>query len=283
MLVDRGRDMVRGIVGTATLRQSGITFLGTAINGLLGAGFYILLARALGPADYGLFAVAAAVLTLIADVSDLGTDTGLVRFVSRYIEGQRQKALRFLKASLEVKLVVWGLVLVAGWKFMPYLASGVFRKLELTLPLRLALMGVGGAQLFSFVTHYLQAGQKFWTWSLLQMVTNAGRLIVVVVLFFGGRLMLTSGLWAYIAFPFLGFMVGSCLLPMRQVVEVKGERRVWGELFAYNKWVAAFTLLAALSARLDTFISARLLPVAEVGIYAAMGQLVVIVPQIVAA
>ena len=97
---------MKSIFATATFRQSGITFTGTLINGVLGAVFYILVARFLGPASYGLLAVTITVLTLVADIGDLGTDTGLVRFVGKFINTDKLKAYRFLKLGLKVKLLV---------------------------------------------------------------------------------------------------------------------------------------------------------------------------------
>ena len=107
------RKIIRGIPGfylfervfaTVTFRQSSITFTGTFVNGVLGAVFYILAARFLGPANFGLLSVAIAVLTLVSDIGDLGTDTGLVNFVSKYAHKKSTKAKKFLKLGLKIKL-----------------------------------------------------------------------------------------------------------------------------------------------------------------------------------
>ena len=106
--MDQLRKLVNGIrplIKTATFRQSTITFSGTVINGLLGAVFYILVARFLGPSSFGLLMVAITLLTLISDIGDLGTDTGLVNFVGRNIKKKPLKAYRFLKLGLKIKLI----------------------------------------------------------------------------------------------------------------------------------------------------------------------------------
>jgi len=106
---------VKKISKTATFRQSGVTFAGTILNGALSAVFYILAARILGPASFGLLIVAIAALTLIADIGDLGTDTGLVRFVGKFAKNDLTKVKRFLKLGLEVKVAVLLIVLLLGW------------------------------------------------------------------------------------------------------------------------------------------------------------------------
>ncbi|MBU0569762.1 oligosaccharide flippase family protein [Patescibacteria group bacterium] len=270
------------VFATVTFRQSTITFIGTFVNGLLGAVFYILVARFLGPANFGLLSVSIAALTLVADIGDLGTDTGLVNFVSKYIKKKPKKAKRFLKLGLKIKLAVSILVLVFGFFLAPYFAQIVFAKPDLVLPLKIASFGVGTFLLFSFVTHSLQASQKFWSWSLIQVGSNALRVILVFLLFYFGLVGIESTLLVYSIIPLVGFFAGIVILKP-DLLKVKNEFSVAKEFFKYNKWVATFTLLAAISSRLDTFISARLLTASDVGIYSAANQVVMIVPQIVTA
>jgi O-antigen/teichoic acid export membrane protein len=273
---------IKRIFSTDTFKQSKITFTGTFVNGALGAVFYILAARFLGPSSYGLFTVAITALTLVADVGDLGTDTGLVNFVSRNIKKHPKKAKRFLKLGLEIKMTVSVLVLIIGLFFSGAIAKSIFLKPELTNPLKIASLGVGTFLLFTFVTSALQSLQRFWSWSLVQIGTNGLRLILFLLLIFFGALNLESGLVIYAVMPFLGFWVGIAIISPN-FLKVKKETTVIGKFFKYNKWVAAFTLLSAVSSRLDIFISARLLDSKQVGIYSAANQLVTIVPQIVTA
>ena len=268
------------VLKTATFRQSSITFSGTFINGLLGALFYILTARFLGPSDFGILIIAITALTLVADISELGVGTGLVRFVGSALADQRQKAYRFLKLGLEIKIILAVSLAILGWLVAHEVAVGIFQKEALAIPLQVAFLGVSGMILFTFSTHAFQAFQKFWYWSNIQVGTNALRVGVVVLLMSLGQLNLISSLITYISMPFIGFTVSLIFLP-KQFLKVQKEYLVLREFFHYSKWVALFTLIAAISARLDTFISARLLPTAEVGFYGAATQLVTVIPQIV--
>ena len=267
------------ILKTKTVKESSITTLATITNGILGVLFYILIARLLGPSVYGLFAVAIATLTLTSDIANLGTDTGLIRFIGKYHLTDKVKTLKFLKLGLEIKLLVWVLVLVLGWFFVPYLADIIFLKHELITPLRLSLIGVGGALLFSFATSSLQAFQKYRSWSALNIGSNTLRLLIILTLIYLGNLSLQSSLLTFILIPLIGFLVALLLLP--RFLLVKNETSVSGEFFHYNKWVALFTLVAAISSRVDIFLVTRFLPVSQVGVYAVATQLTVVVPQLV--
>lgn len=275
--------MLKSILKTATFRQSSITFTGTILNGLLGALFYIVIARILGPAQFGLLTVAIVTVTLIADIADIGTNTGLIRFVSSNLTHNKEKALKFLKLSLEIKLIVWVISFFVIFLSAPILANQIFHKEELINPLRLVSLGVGGALLFSFATSSLQAFQKYFLWSVVNVVTNLLRLIFILILGFYVTVNVEGSLLIYIILPFFGFFLTLFILPTRKIFSARNEYSLSKELFSYNIPVAIFTFIAAISARLDTFLTASLLTARDVGIYGAAHQLVQVVPQLISA
>lgn len=266
------------IIKTKTFSQSALTLSATIVNGLLGLVFYIILARELGPSSFGIFAVVVTSLTLLSDIGDLGTDTGLIRFVGKYLSSDPQKALSFLKLGLEVKVLVWVVLLLAGWFFTPTIVQIFFDKPELIEPMKLGLFGVGGALLFSFTTHALQAYQKYKTWSLLLTGSNGLRLAIILVLILMGFLNLNFSLISYILVPFLFFLVGLCFLP--NFLFISGEKKVAREFFHYNLWISLITLIAAFGARMDTFLTTRLLSFEQVGIYSVAVSLTSFIPQL---
>lgn len=275
--------MLKKIITTATFRQSQITIAGTLINGALGALFYIVLARFLGPSDFGLLTIALTTLVLIADIADIGTNTGLIRFVSSSLALNKDKAYRFLKLSLEIKLIVWVVSFLAVYFLAPFLATQVFHEEELILPIRLAAFGVGGALLFTFATSALQAYQRYFLWSVINILTNSLRLLLILILGYYLLLNIENSLVVYILLPFFGFFVALFILPARKILTIRDEFSLSKELFKYNIPVAIFTMISAFSARLDTYLNAVLLSVREVGIYGVANQLIQVMPQLVSA
>ncbi len=272
---------IKNIVGTATFRQSSLVSSATIINGFLGLAFYITTARFLGPSLFGVLSVGIAITTAISDISDFGINTGIVRFVGKYSK-EPSNANKFLKLSLKIKGIVSFVVLILGFIISPFLATRVFGKTELILPIQIAFIGVGFTLFYGFITSALQAYQKFKEWSVIQIGTNLLRLILILLLFSAGVLGLGNSMLVYILMPLAGFVFGLLLLRER-FWEVKGENEKVKELFHFNKWVAAFIFISAISSRLDTFISARLLSSDSLGIYSAATQLTQVVPQIAGA
>lgn len=272
---------LREITGTATFRQSSFVSVATVINGFLGLLFYVITPRFLGPSLFGIFSIAVAVGTAVADISDFGINTGIVRFVGKYSR-EPNTANKYLKISLEIKALVSLAVFIVGFLVSEFLAVRVFGKPELTTYLRIVFLGVSFTLFFGFVTSALQAYQKFFAWSVIQIGTNLLRLILVSIFVLLGILSLTNSLAIYILMPLIGFIIGFFLL-RQKFWSVRGERGVAKELLNFNKWVAAFIFVSAISSRLDTFISARFLSTFDLGLYSLALQLTQVVPQIAGA
>ena len=264
------------ILKTKTFTQSGLTLTATFINGLLGVIFFVIIARSLGPSSYGILAFTMVFITLVADVAALGTDTGLIRFIGKSAGSGVDK--KFLKLGLEIKLITWLLILIAGWISIPLIAEVFFQKKELIFPLRLSLFGIGSSLLFSFTISALQAYQKFRSFSLILAGSNALRLVIVITLILLSAVSLRNILLTYITIPFLGFFVGLLILP--KFFLTKGEWTIAKEFFHYNKWIAAIALTAATGSKLDTFLSTKFLSTADVGVYSVAVSLTSFIPQL---
>jgi stage V sporulation protein B len=269
-------------VSSATFKQSVLTFTATVLNGVLGMIFYILLARNLGPFNFGLFSLAITVLALVADIGNLGINTGIVNFVSKYYNTNYEKSLKFLKLGLTSKIVIAMFVLFFGYLLSPFISRQLFTKPELILPLRLVFIGVGTTWLFSFTTSYYQASQKFVSWGLIQIFTNSVRLIIIIYLASLLKLSVISAIIAYIIAPFLGFLLSFINISTDFVREKIGSK-IRSEFFNYNKWIAISSGIGAFSSRTDTFVLGRLVNPTGIGIYSAANQLVQVVPQIIGA
>lgn len=276
-------EKITSLVKTKTLKQSSITFAGSLINGALGAIFFIIVARSLGPAQFGIFSLAVAVSTLVGDIADFGTNTGVVRFVGKYARRDPSRALQFLKLGLEIKLILGLGIVVLGYLLAPFLAAEIFQKADLTTSLRVVFVGVLGILLFTFTTSGLQAYQKFWHWSGLYIFTNLLRLVLLFALISVNSADGISALVTYATVPLLGFLIGSFFLPIKKSLSQSVKLGVLSDFLGYNKWVAASAVISAISARLDVFISARLISETELGIYSASNQLVQVVPQLIGA
>lgn len=269
---------ISGILRTRTIAHSAITLTGTVVNGILGVLFFIFLARTLGPQSFGIVSLSIILLTFVADIADFGINTGLINFVGRHSNSNYEEALKYLNLGLKLKLYIYIAVLITGIFFSPAIARYIFLKPELEHFFRLSFIGVGGAMLFSFSTNSLQALQKYKSWAILNIFSNALRLFLVFLLSAFLILDTNNALITYIVFPFFGFFISLFLLP-KKFLNSKNENTVLKQFLDYNKWVAASILVAAISSRMDSFFVARLLSIEQTGYYSVGVQLSSILPQ----
>lgn len=272
---------VKEILTTATFRQSSFVSIATVINGFLGLLFYVVTPRFLGPSLFGIFSVSVAIGTAVSDISDLGINTGIVRFVGKYAK-EPNIANKYLKISLEIKAIASLFIFIVGFLTSDFFAVKIFGKPELASYLRIVFLGVSFTLFFGFITSALQAYQKFFAWSVIQIGTNLLRFVLVSIFIAFGVLSITNSLAIYVFMPLVGFVVGFFLL-RQKFWNAKGGGKVVSELLNFNKWVAAFIFVSAISSRLDTFISARFLSTFDLGLYSVAVQLTQVVPQIAGA
>lgn len=275
------KEKIINILKTSTFRQTLITSSGTILSGIFGLVFYIFIARILEPAGFGIFSVTTASIALLASIANIGIDTGIVRFVGKYYGKDLLRVKKILKYAFNLKILSIIVLNILGWLVMPFISDKVLSKPELLFPLRLALFGAATSMLFSFVVSSIQAIQKFVVWSILMTSINFLRIIILGILVFLSLVNVNNSIYLFILIPFVGFFAGLFFIP--GFFKTKNEKDISKELFNYNKWIAVFTLIVALSSRADTFITTRLLSLREVGIYSVAVSLSSIVPSIVLA
>jgi O-antigen/teichoic acid export membrane protein len=128
-----------------------VKLLGAAFTGVL----TLYLVRALGPKDYGVFALAVSVGGLVLIPSDLGISQAAARFIAEQRHVPRAVAA-VIADALRLKLLVSGLVAVALIALAEPIASA-YGTSALTWPLRLVAIAVFGQSLMLMYGGALEA------------------------------------------------------------------------------------------------------------------------------
>lgn len=254
-------------------KDSAIVLTGNILGAGLGFIATILIVRTLGPAQFGLFSVALAVMAIASQFSDFGIGTGLVRFASSYLKNDNQKANLMFKVSLKLKLIITTLVFLIGFFASESLAVHVFGKSELIFPLKLAFIGAFGASLVGYITTTLQARQSFKKYTFVNILNPLGKLALIGLLFLTYRLNLLSALTTVIILPFIAFLIGSLIIP-KDFLKAKGnEKEAFHELFHFSKWILVSVFCVMIFQRLDVLMLTYFKTAEVVGYYSAAFQL----------
>ncbi len=273
--------VAREIFLTRTFRHSSITLVSTAINGVLGAVFYFLLARFLGSSEFGVFTILTTSIALLTGIIDLGSDQGIVRFIPKYKDSPEIQN-KLIKLSLGIKFLSGLTVFFLVFIFSGSISSLVLGKPELTSIVVLIGLGVLTQILFSFSTSLSQALEKYFLWGGLFIGTNLIRLLMVLLLFRFQSLNAYSAGVLYLILPLLGFFFSFMFLNKRFLF-AKGSLAYLPELFHFNKWITAFVLVATVGSRLEVYFTARYLNLSSLGVYGLAAQVSQILPQLTGA
>lgn len=115
------------------VKGAGIVFFGLIVSKVLTYGFIVFVARYFGSADYGLFSLGLAILSLFMMVVLLGTQNGVIRYTSHYLAKKNEKGVRSVILST-IKMVLPFSLLLSFVMFISseFMAVNIFHEPRLT-------------------------------------------------------------------------------------------------------------------------------------------------------
>ncbi|MCA9941230.1 MAG: oligosaccharide flippase family protein [Anaerolineales bacterium] len=264
--VTKNSSAVHRVVGDAAL---------AFVVGILGRGaLYLsqfLLARWLGPLQFGLFSVSLTIMQLGSVATGVGLYTAAVRFVAIYADQSNGRAVRellqrsslivlFVGGILSLSMVIWS----RQWALLLREAqlAQIMPIMALALPvltlLRLFVSGINGLGLARSRTLLESA--------LPSLLFVSG----ILLLHFRQALLLPSvGYWYVLSFAVAAGISGYVLIRQTPAPGAGGRGVVWRQVFAFSVPAWGIALLNQLAQRLDVVLAGIFLGGADIGIYSA--------------
>lgn len=252
----------KSLFQTETGKDTGIVFLGTLVNVIVGGIFFILAPRILGPSDYGIFSVVLATGLMAVNFANFGIDTGILRFIK---PGQKEENDKILKLALKAYITIGLLIFALGFLFSPILAQAINAAHSTNL-LRLAFAGVIFIILTNFFVATLQSRKKFAEASLVNISANAARLLILAAAsyFLTIDLYFLTILFFFVAI--VSVILGAAFVPL-DFLKAKDEKVHFKNFFGYNFWIAASLAISAIP--IDNYLLVKIAGPLVTGIYAA--------------
>lgn len=236
----------------------------------------VLLARLLGPAEFGLFALGWTVVQMGGVILPLGLHQGLLRYGSAYW-GKADGTFRaVLQQSLGLVVVFAAAAAVALFVGAPWLASGVFQKPELVEVFRGLAPALALAALLRVAAAGTRVSQRMqfsvlaedWTPSAAQL------LLVILLVALAGRGLAGAVLSANVAFA---AGVGLAFLFLwrlfgRELRSAAAEKFSPRELLAFSLPASLAGIFVMLTLRVDRLLVGYFLDASEVAVYQAASQ-----------
>ncbi len=259
-----------------TSRRWAVLFTGEVLRMALGFLAGVLIARALGPVQFGVFVVLGAATAIGSVLVDFGlSQAAVVRVAGVWVQDQavghrRGQAFLWIRLATATAVTLPAVVF-AGWLAkaigLPETVGGYSGSSLLVL----ALAGVVASALSGAISTLLQATGRFGSIAVL-LVTNTGlTLVLAAILIVVGRLDLVTALLVLGILPSLiTFVIGRKLLGGRWKLVPPSREELKGEadgLFRIGGWLWVAGLLTALAVRLDLLLVNKMSGPEVVGAY----------------
>jgi stage V sporulation protein B len=192
-------------------------FIGNTSSTVILAVGAILVARLLGPFNFGLYALAVAIPLLLVALADVGMNFALVRLPARLrSEGDHARANRLVKLGFLLKLVISTAASIVCYAGSTVIASIVLNRPELTPFIQLASLMIVFQAIYE-ATSNIFIGQDLMHYSASVQILQAtlkGTLAPALV-FVG--LGITGAIWGYVLALAAAGLTGAALLFTRHV------------------------------------------------------------------
>jgi O-antigen/teichoic acid export membrane protein len=246
--------------GWAVVTGAGLARLGL---GLIAS---FLIARALGPAGYGVYSVLAATVGILGAVAEGGLTEAAVLRMSVMPDEAPQRARAFFWLRVGVASLVIALLCAIAEPL-----SEEWLHVDAGL-LRWALIGIVATALSGATSGMLQALGAFGRMSWLTLFNTGLTAVLAVMLALLGQLTLLTALVVLgIGTSVLTFALGYALLPKHWTLRLPstaGLRTEAQELVRTGRWLWIASMFAMLAVNLDVLILNRWADLAVVGAYA---------------
>lgn len=259
--------------GMKTLsQQTALVFAGKMTSASLGFAMSLVVARWMGPAEFGLFSLFIVVLIFGNDLLGDGLNPGVVRYYAMHKQTDRVRASEVLTNALVLRLLLGiPVVLLGGW-YGGQIAEWLFHDEAYALPIVLGFIGSLGAALWSFDLAAWQAREEFTTYAVMVGLVNLMRVLSIPLLLLFGHLSLGTVMGAHVVFFYFCTAIGLWLL-RAQLLTFRINWALLRELFRFSKWPAIASLCFLLQVNLGVPVLNYFITSREAGLYAAGSSL----------
>lgn len=271
---------IPGQKSPSTTRQSAartlLVFAAAAAGTLLGLGSSVLAMRALGPAGFGVVAVATTYMTILWQFTGRGLEQAFVRLAVEAGQGANARRAAAFGAAMQIKLVLGGL-LAAGGLAAAGPAARYFLGAD-TPPgaMQIAALAALAASVAGQFTAAAQALERFGRFSGLQLLAALTRFCATGALVLAGMLTPALALLTLAGGYALAALTGWWLTP-RELRSARADAAQRARLTGYARWLVVSSVIHLLYSRLDHLLLARLSGAAAVGVYGAAAQFIQVV------
>lgn len=277
-VIQTTKEYVR-LLQVAAVRDTVLVFIGNASNAALGFIVNLLVARTMGPEEFGLYTSAIAAGAVVISLSDLGINTGVVRFASKYLNEQAEnKAFAIFYSALKFRLVLGVLLTIVGVGLSRLIAQELFDEPRLTILLQISFFGLLIPIISGLFGAIFQVYREFKKSVFLGILGGTVNLTYVGLLWLLQRMTLINLIAGSVLLAGALLFVTGSFLPKNIFSVRKTDSILSRNLYHFSKWIMISSISVVLANNLDYYMLLWFRGAEAVGTYAAAWKLGYVFP-----
>ena len=261
-----------------TAKNSIFNFVGNLVSKFGGLVFTIILARLLLPEAFGIYNLVLSIVMVFLTFTNLGVGGTIVRYMSESIgNNNRKKARSYFRYLIKFRAMLLALVALAIALSSKLMATHIFQKPQMVLPLVFSSIYILSRPLFGTSKSLFQSLNNFRNVAYMQIIFYTSRILIVL----GAIYLVTSSF--LVSAVFLAMALTSIICGVFGYFFLKGNRDlIFGEvekidtkrILSYLGYVSLIAVSLKFFGNIDTLMLGRFVDPQFIGYYNAALNLV---------
>lgn len=239
----------------------------------VGALTVVLIARFLGPAEFGIFSLFLVTRMIMMQFSNFGLDSALIKFGSYYSIKNKLKSELVTKVVLKIKIFLTLVVSILGFLLSKSIALHLFEREELIIVFRASFIFIFFYNLYTTIPAILRRDLKFKKYAFLQSTYSFLLLLAIVFLIIYSKLSIQSVMFSFILISFLGIIMGSFFVDKKFLFLNKKDNELTRKILKFSKWIFISGICVSFLDQSGVYFITYFLNSAEAGYYSVANQL----------
>jgi len=256
--------------GSTIVKNTTITYISLFINFIVGFIFAILIARVLGPYQYGLLSISQSIGGIIAPVALLGLSISLVRYIPSTRIASIEKTNQYIITAFIVSILSITFAIILWFLFSDYVATVVFHDVNLVLIFKVITFLIVLSALSNLTTDTFRGFEEFKIYNFLSVSRTTMALFFSLVLVYLLGFEALFVICGSIISIFITVLCGGYLLKRKFSISLSKsqfEKEIAKKLLLYGLPLVPGSFFLILMASVDKFAIGSLVNVTHVGYY----------------
>lgn len=224
------------MIGKEIIKKSSIVFIGSVISQSFGLIFMVMAARVLSKIDYGYFSYVISMGSFLATIVSGGFPISVTRFIAKDPINKRKY---IENGFLGIILFFTGISIISIIIFWPY-----FEIVGVVLSLSLVMFYIG----------ILRGEKRFKLYSIINSTRNIIKVILLLVIIFGGIVSKHSIVWVYVLGGLVVILSAEYIFKLRILIRPKYEPQIFRVILTFSIPLIFMTSFYSLANNVGVFI-----------------------------